>query len=715
MKLNKEEPTISAKNIVGFKDEAETLISSLMEEKEDLDVISITGMPGIGKTTLAWKIYQDERIRDEFPTCIWVDDIPLDLHPKDLCLNILEKSCSKESYLEILNEFSKNSESIIDAVRACLKKSRFLLVLDGVWTADFLSRVVDLLPKMGKLLITSRNANITRKSHKLRFLDENESWDLLQLEVFGKLDECPQELNTTGKCIAKSCDGSPLAIVVVGSSLVVTSSTEAGKNLNYSLWRTVSENITSYVTDYGQQRVFSRVELSYLILPQPLQHCFLYLGVFPEDDEIPVRTLTSLWIAEGLVQDSRRLDVEGSASAEQILEETAEQYLCRLIDTNLVMVGKTYPNGQIKTCRLHKVIYGFCKYKAAEQELYQEINSDSPISLKPNCRRLCIYTYISLFLFRRSETLPVRSILCFEKGYCYISPFDFKLLRVLECKYHRYTKFPTYLTKLKYLRYISISGDDHLDVIPETISSLYCLESLVVDTQSPFLALKANIWRMLKLRHLVTKAAIVLDIRETDHKVCKYLQTLTRLAAACCTEDVFEKAPNLTTLGIQGELASLLAAETLRKLERLENLKLINKSAAADTHLHRHLHQNCFPPSLKRLTLSATYLGWESMGVLGKISSLEILKLKNNAFMGESWKTDADGFRGLVFLLIGTTDLVSWEASADCFPRLECLVLNNREKFQRIPSTLEKKLHTDKVSDSAVEPAREIEGEIVRM
>lgn len=721
-----EVPSIELCNI--FEDEAETLIRNLMEETEELDVISITGMPGIGKTTLARKIYQDHTIMREFPTRIWVD-IPLDFHRKTLYLNIIQGfislhnpqgSCSKGSYIEILYEFQESGRISDGKFRACLEKSRFLLVMDGVWTADTLESIMHLLPKNGKVLITSRHNHITRKPHLLRFLNKKESWELLQLAVFGKLDDCTEMLKSTGKCIAESCDGSPLAIAVLANSLMVPS--EAAKDLTEKWWKKVSENVTMYVTDYcAHDKVFKSIEMSYTKLPQCLRNCFLYLGVFPEGHEIPVWTLTRLWIAEGLVQDIEGLSLEG----------IADYNLYDLVNRNLVVVGKIYPNGQIKTCRLHKVIYGFCKYKAAEQDFYHEIKIskggalDRPRPLTPNHRRLCIDSCLSDFLSSGPEGRCVRSILCLNKSEEVLPPDSgsnihksFKLLKVFECKRIKFAKFPTKLSKLMNLRYISLSCDD-LDVIPEAISRLCYLETLVVDTQSASLKLKANIWRMPQLQHLVTKAAIVLAIRGRG-EAGKKLQTLTRLAPECCTEDVFRRAPSLNRVGIRGQLAALLAADSLSKMESLQRLKLVNESAAADSRLHHLLHRNFFPPNIRRLTLSATYLRWESMSVLGKIDSLEILKLKNNAIMGESWKTDADGFRSLVFLWIGTTDLVSWEASsADCFPLLKCIVLNNCEQLHQIPSTLAKTLDTldvdeDSVSGSAVESAREIKLEIAR-
>ncbi|XP_057781560.1 putative late blight resistance protein homolog R1A-10 [Salvia miltiorrhiza] len=738
VQLNNEVLPIRQTKIDCFAKEEEALRKNLMKKTEEVDVISITGMPGIGKTTLAWKIYQNEEIKGEFPTRIWVD-IPIHFSRRDLYLNIIKEyikqgvagyedvrtqlsmpsvTCSVESYLHFLDAFAESGkisdDQLIDGVRACLKMSKFLLVLDDVWTDVSLSNIMLLLPKCGKVLITTCNAYVMREPHvmRLRFRNDEESWELLQREVFGRLGVCPETLRSAGRAIAQNCGGLPLAIAAVGARLGVASSAAAAaaEYLNEQWWKKVSENVMVHVTDHDQRRIFTSTELKYTALTQQLQDCFLYLGVFPQDYEIPASTVTRLWIAERLIQDNR------SATP----EEAAEQTLSDLVNRNLVIAGKIYPNGEIKTCRLHKFMYAFCKYKAAELEFYHEIKSsgggaiDGLISLAPYHRRLCINSHLPEFLSTARKERHVRSLLCLnEEDKAVLHPKhistihkSFKWLKIFECKVAKFTKFPTMLYNLMNLRYISLSCDN-LDVIPETISSLCYLETLVVHTESASVKVKANIWRMSKLRHLVTKAAIFLAMKG-EGEAGKDLHTLTRFAPVSCTKDVFTRAPNLKRLGIRGNLADLSDADSLKKLERLENLKMVNEPAR-----EIQLDPYRFPPTIKWLTLSGTYLKWASMSTLGKIESLEILKLKNNAFLGESWSSRAeDGFGRLRFLLIRTTDLVSWEASDDCFPSLEHLVLNDCENLQQIPSTPPRNLYKLDVDETVSEAVAEFAGKI---
>ncbi|KAI3464148.1 hypothetical protein Pfo_020811 [Paulownia fortunei] len=709
--------SIRQDNIVGFEDEEETIMNYLLEPKEELDVISIIGMPGLGKTTLAWKIYQSQKIQFEFPVRIWVY-ISQVLNRKDVLLTILKEFTSQDMS-------SLSDHDLALTVRKYLEEGKFFLVMDDVWSVEAWNAIRDVLPKSNrtsKVLITSRytnvgmHANRIREPHNLRFLTEEESWELLQLEVFGKLDDCPQELKAVGKHIAKQCDGLPLAIVVIGGILLDLRSTTRKIDLIKDTWLEVSGNVSMYVKNNKEYDISEIVAMSYNRLPDDLRDCFLYLGVFPEDYEIPAWTLTRLWIAEGFIRCK-----EG-----QSLEKTAEENLKELIDRNLVMVDKINPNDEVKTCRVHDVIHAFCSSKGEikEQNLYQEIKMSKEGVFQPSIseiqkyRRLCIHSHLPEFLSKTPKGPRVRSFLSFNKvpddlnpKYTSAIPDAFDLLRVLDSKSIKFKQFPKGVTKLIHLRYITVSGEN-LDSLPKAISDLWNLQSLVVDTNSSSLTIEANIWRMIQLRHLKTKAAIILAIKG-EGEAGENLQTLSRLSPDYCTEDVFNRARNLKRLGIRGKLATLLGGKSLGKLYRLEKLKLVNDKSSTDR-LHGLPQPNFFPSYLKRLTISATSLGWTHMSTLAKIDSLQVLKLKNKAFIGQSWEAFGYGFPRLHYLLIEDTDLAVWEASTDHFPSLKSLVLKNCENLIEIPVGLTKSLEIldiDRLGRSAVQSAKKIEEE----
>lgn len=683
----------------------------LSEPKEELDVISIVGIAGLGKTTLAGKIYQNERICYEFPIRIW-GHVSGSSNYRNVFLNILKMFTRQDMS-------SLSDAELSESARACLEKEKFLLVLDGVSSRDDWKAIQPILPRSNgrsKILITSRDdvvgADVNRKSgHELRFLTIEESWELLQLEVFGNLEDCPLELQGIGQLIAGKCSGLPLQIVVVGGILVGQLMKSHALDIKME-WEKVSKNENLF--SHGEKSISKAVELIYSTLDDDLRECFLYMGVFPEGDEISVWTLTSLWIAEGFTHPE-----DG-----QSLEETASQNLYDLISMNLVVVDKINHTGEVKTCRVPHMIRAFCIDKAREQNLFQEIErwegALEPPELQ-NPRRLCVRSNVHTLLFEvPAIPIPrVRSFLCFynepvHSNPRYVSRISdaFILLRVLASRYIKFNHFPTRITQLIHLRYITLFVDD-LHILPQSFSDLWNLQTLVVDTRSRLITMEANIWKLIRLRHLKTKAAIVLSSEAEAGKAGENLQTLNTLSPKSCTEDVSEKARNLKTLRIRGELPSVFGSKFLEKLVRLEKLKLVNdffpKIACENPLLDLPL-PSCFPPSLRCLTLSKTFLKWNHMSTLAKINTLEVLKLKDNAFTGIYWSVEEDCFRSLHFLLIANADLVIWEASTDSLPTLRCLVLKNCGNLNEFPVALKnlEKLEIERVNKSAVMLGRRI-------
>ncbi|EYU17764.1 hypothetical protein MIMGU_mgv1a026345mg [Erythranthe guttata] len=707
--------------VVGLGEVEKTIAGYIMEQREELDVISIIGMPGLGKTTLASKIYESDIIQSEFHIRIWVN-VSQNFNKKELLLGILKEFSSED-----LSEVSE--QELEEEVIAFLEEEMFLIVFDDVWTVENWNAIKNVLPTsngMGKVIITSRKREVgaaaspVRGPYMLRFLTKDESWELLKMEVFQDVGGCPEELEAVGQEIAAACDGMPHTVVVIGGILAAQYTKQRLMWMIREDWINVSKDMTYFLSRHEDMRV-DILAMSYDTLPDELRECFLYMGVFPEDHEIPAWTLTSLWIAEGFVQQKES----------QTLEQTARDYLNGLVSMNLLIVGRTNPMGENKTFRVHDQVRAFCISKAAELNLFHEVKKSSNEGLfeQPiqNYRRVCFHSDdLPDFLSEKPVGKSVRSFLCFrdrsidlETKYITAIPDAFGLLRVLDSKSIKFTLFPTRLVKLIHLRYVTLRVDD-LKILPEPMSQLFNLQTLVVETKSRTLAMKANIWRMVWLRHLKTKAAIVLD-QKWEGDAGENLQTLSTLSPESCTESVSNRARNIRELGICGNLNETLLdndnkfLENLRLLEKLKLVHDVHYEAANDKDykpMIRLPQHNRFPPNLKRLTLTKTSLDWRHMSTtLAMIPKLEVLKLKDNAFTGMVWTAVGGGFPSLQFLLVEDADLVIWKASDDHFPSLACLSIKNCGKLIEIPMEVAKnlqKLDIDFLRRSATDSARNI-------
>lgn len=674
-------------NVVGFEDEAEKVIELLTGESEQLEILSIIGMLGLGKTTLAKKVLNDPKVEYEFFTRAFVN-VSQEYERREVFINILSALTQITPEITMMPD-----DKIIEILRKLLETRKYLIVMDDVWTREAWDDLKVAFPnnkKRSRVLITSRHrqvathANPSKNPHDLRFMTGDESRELLRRKVFGENVSPAPHLQAYELRILDKCDGLPLAIVVIAGILL------SHRDRN-DWWEKVAEGVNDYVAR-DQSQSNDVIKLSFNHLPYHLKACFLYLGVFREDFEIPSWKLLRLWISEGFIQKD----------GDMILEDVAEDYLEDLVDRNLVMVGQRRSNGQIKTCRIHDTLRDFCKKEALKQDLFHEIknfNQTTFLAQHPalkSYRRICINSNVYNYVISKPSCERVRSFLTFAKEETTLSPDHissipkaFRLLRVLEARSITFTRFPNELLYLVLLKYIAISCN--FKFIPDKLSNLRNLQTIIIETSSRTLEFRADIWKLALLRHLNTNASTSFQKSKGPFVANGNLQTLSTISPESCTAEMFERSPNLKKLGICGKLAGVIQAsgdsvlfDSLVKLEHLENLKLLNDDITRQ--LHALPRETNFPRNLRKLTLMNTLLDWRHMSTLGKLYKLEVLKLKDNAFEGELWETEDGGFRCLKVLHIGNTNLVLWKANANQFPVLTGLYLRHCGKLEAIPN-----------------------------
>uniref|UniRef100_A0AAU7LKX8 NLR required for cell death 0 n=1 Tax=Ipomoea aquatica TaxID=89636 RepID=A0AAU7LKX8_IPOAQ len=693
----KKAPIVEEENVVGFNDEAQIVMDRLTKGSKELEIVSIVGMGGLGKTTLAKKVYTDPSIEFRFYNRAWIY-VSQQYSRKEVFLGILDS-------LGLLSEqmYRMNDDRLAEELCGQLKSNRYLIVIDDVWTKEAWDDLKMAFPKTSygsRILLTTRNTEVAlhadpESPHHLQFLTDEKSWELLCKKVFRK-GSCPSELEHLGWEIARRCYGLPLAIVVVSGLLVKREKTR-------DWWKKVADAVSLYVAR-DPKECMDILALSYKHLPDHLKVCFIYFGVFPEDFEIPVWKLLKLWVAEGLIQHL----------GQECLEYTAEEYLEDLVDRNLVLVAKKRANGRIKACRIHDMLRDLCVKMGAEERFLEVIKSSAENhSLSPipsYHRRLCVHSHFLDFVSSKPYRPHVRSFMCFAseevdlpREHTSFIQEAFRLVRVVDLRCISFSRFPNEIVQLVHLRYIAISGN--FKVLPASISNLWNLQTLVVGTKSRELDIKVDIWKMSQFRHLYTSSLSCLcgppaQTRKDneDPFVRRNIQTISTVSPTCCTENILARTPGLRKLGIRGKLVTLVTTnggsvmfDNLAKLDHLETLKLLNDTFP----LHPSQCQipslpqwYKFPPNLKKLTLSDTFLDWQQICTLGMLPNLEVLKLKDYAFKGTHWEPLDGGFRLLRVLHIGRTDLVYWNASSHHFPRLQHVLLRHCEKLVGIPPSL---------------------------
>ncbi|KAL0298508.1 UNVERIFIED_CONTAM: Disease resistance protein RPP13 [Sesamum radiatum] len=215
--------------MVGFEEEFLALKSRLCGESCRLQFVPIHGMGGIGKTTLARSAYRDPLIVEYFDIRAWVT-VSQDYSTQEMLFTLVDsiKAFSgkfdeeKHSY-EKFDEEKHSFEQMVEHAYKSFEGRRYLVVLDDMWSTKAWDDVRRIFPddsNGSRIIITTRLQDVAAYAdsssplHEMRFMDVDQSWILLQQKVFNE-QQCPSDLENTGKMIARSCKGLPLAIVVI--------------------------------------------------------------------------------------------------------------------------------------------------------------------------------------------------------------------------------------------------------------------------------------------------------------------------------------------------------------------------------------------------------------------------------------------------------------------------------------------------------------------
>ncbi|XP_058112956.1 putative disease resistance protein At1g50180 isoform X2 [Magnolia sinica] len=721
----KRAPIVEEADVVGIEDETNTLVERLIERDARLAVISITGMGGIGKTTLAKKVYNNIHVKNSFDFQAWVY-VSQEYRVQELLLTII--NCF--TFLPRDEMERMTEEDLRRKLTDYLKDTRYLVVIDDIWARDAWDCLVSAFPdvkKGSRVLLTTRNEDIATYAdaqstpHRMRFLDESESWTLFCKKAFpGHLaSTCLPNLEVLGRKIVGKCGGLPLAIAVLGGVL-------SRKQKSVNEWEKVLSSVEWWLNE-SEDSISAILALSYYDLPGYLKPCFLYFGAFPEDSEISVGELIRMWVAEGFLQPR----------GEEKMEDIAEDYLEELISRSLIQLAEWKSNGTTEKCRIHDLLRDLSISKAKEERFLSVYGNIVPSS--PNtARRLAITSgQVSKSVSLNRSTLHIRSLLHLsreteklEKPQLKFLWGAFKLLRVMDFRHLSLSSLPDEIGCLINLRYLCLM-DTHLERLPSTINSLSNLQTLDLRGTNIYMLLD-DTWKMEQIRHLLVERKCQISNSMPLHFLSN-LQTLPYVEGGSWIEEGLEKLTNLRELGISGHLNTALS-HSVCKLVCLRSLFIragVGNSIPAFSSFSNHLHLykmdligsleklpdiHEFPPNLTKLYLCGSKLEQDPMGTLEKLPYLRILTLQWGSYIGKEIVCSGGGFPLLDHLRIQLNDFEEWRLEEGAMPNLRFLQLNLCRRLNMLPDGIRhlndlQELRLLRMSQELKERVRENEGE----
>lgn len=485
---------VRVSDVIGRENDKKAILEALMDNggaENNVSIIPVVGIGGLGKTTLAQLVYNDDEVENLFDLKMWV------------CVSevFVVKSLVEKIIKSIKNECDNlEMDQLQSILRKCLDGKKYLLVLDDVWNenGEKWKRLEELLmggSKGSKILVTTRSEKVallmgTVPAFHLKGLSKDDCWSLFRQLAFKQVNlEGSQRLVKIGKEILQKCGGVPLAIRTVGSLLSLKDTEVEWSIVKNELWESAQDD----------NYILPSLKVSYDHLPSHLRKCFAYCSLLEKDTFIDRRELIKLWMAQGLVHSSGK---------GQQLEDIGDQYFKDLLFRSFFQDVEKDDYGNIKRCKMHDLIHDLAQSVAGIE--CSRINYDAE-SISGETYHVSFDSQLSpswevpdFFL----KAKKVRTLLfCSASGPQIRSTHEtlisnFMCVRVLDLHRSEIKNVPSSIGRLNHLRYLDLSGNSSLSLLPLSICKLQNLQTLKLSNCFRLKELPVDTRKLVSLRHL---------------------------------------------------------------------------------------------------------------------------------------------------------------------------------------------------------------------
>ncbi|PWA52635.1 NBS-LRR resistance-like protein [Artemisia annua] len=491
---------------------------------ENFSIVPIVGLGGVGKTTLAKMLYEDEQVNAHFEFKAWV--CVSDEWDTFGMSNIIFQSVTGER-----KEFEDLNLLQVD-LRDRLKNKLFMLVLDDVWSEssdDWESLVAPLkaCAPGSKIIVTTRKEKLLTelgcgKLNHLKKLSHDDAVCLFAHHAFGanNFDSHPR-LKAPGEGIVRKCDGLPLALIALGRLL-------RRKNEDEIKWKEIEESEIWSLEEEG--KIIPALRLSYRELPAYLKQLFAYCSLFPKDYAFEKEDLVLLWMAEGFLHQVR------------LIKSTTERFGLECFDELLSRSFFQHSPNDESLFVMHDLM----------NDLATSVAGDFFFRLEKEMGKNDLAKFVRHMSFIREEygaykkfegfkgARSLRTVLSIggmkqrwqryylsNKVLVDLLP-QLQFLRVLSLSGYEISEVPDSIGKLKHLRYLNLS-QTAITRLPENVCDLYNLETLILFGCSSLTKLPNNFIKLKSLRHLDIRDTPLLEDLPLGIGELKSIQTLSKI------------------------------------------------------------------------------------------------------------------------------------------------------------------------------------------
>ncbi|KAG4123577.1 hypothetical protein ERO13_D11G334425v2 [Gossypium hirsutum] len=467
-------------NIIGRDDDKAALLKLMLEfeSEENVYIIPIVGLGGLGKTALAQFVYNDEMVKNHFDLMMFVcvSDV--------FDVKIIVENIIKSATGQALNQ-KLEMDQLQSQLREKIGGKKYLLVLDDIWNEEWEEWVSlkELLVGGGKgsrIIVTTHSLRVAKITSKcqpyvLKGLSDDDAWSLFKEIVFEQRSINPTFVKI-GKQILERCGGVPLVIRTIAGAL---SFKETEKE-----WSSFKDNELARISQ-NEGKILATLKLSYDHLPSHLKHCFAYCRLYPKDSKIHVQTLVQFWIAQGFVKQ---------LNPSQSLEEIGFVYFKDLNERGFFQeVGERF-SWEGLTCKMHGLMHDLAESVAGTESSIVDSNEIAS-KVGENCRHISIDPSL-IVLFKGKK---LRTLLHFPNERNRIMNdeiWDFIISNIDACMIQRS------ICKLKHLRYLDLSGNFYIESLPKSICKIQNLQALKLNRCSKLEELPKKIEKLVNLTHL---------------------------------------------------------------------------------------------------------------------------------------------------------------------------------------------------------------------